>query len=232
VPRTVDVLDAARMTAATSRETAFRVSEYFGDAGPFSYGRVRSLTPVLLAGTMPYAVAVAGLHKIQFDLARKCNLDVAELVASCAQFRGRTFYKLKKAVYAIDRDFSLGIRPETVAVVNGVPHLIFLQPRKNATPWPYNASFVRRVLEEVYADYFEEFRLWLIDTEALEGEERELRLVDLQGIPAMSDREFTRRIASLRTAWRLHLSTPRPKRDRPSKPDDRQTGFGFGDDES
>lgn len=229
MPRTVDVLDAARMTAPTSRETTLRVSEYFGDAGPFSYGRVRALTPVLLAATMPYAVAVAGLEKIKFDLARKCNMDVAKLVASCEAFRGRTFYKLKKLLYSVDRDFALGVRPEAVAVVNGIPNLIFLQPRKNATPWPYSAAFMRRVLEEVYGDYFEEFRLWLVDTEALGGEGRDLKLVDLQTLDPMGDREFTRRIASLRKAWRLHLTEPRGRKDRPGKQDDRQSGFDFED---
>lgn len=229
MPRTVDVLDAARMTAATSRETTLRVSQYFGDAGPFSYGRVRTLTSVLLAGAMPYAIAIAGLEKIKFDLARKCNLDVAKLVASCGTFRERTFYKLKKLLYPVDRDFALGVRPETVAVVGGIPNLIFLQPRKNATPWPYSAAFMRRVLEEVYGDYFEEFRLWLIDTEALVGEDRELKLVDLQTVEPMADREFTRRIASLRKAWRLHLTEPRPRKDRPRKRDDRQPGFEFDD---
>lgn len=227
--RTVDVLDAARMTAATSRETTLRVSQYFGDAGPFSYGRVRTLTSVLLAGTMPYAIAVAGLEKIKFDLARKCNLDVAKLVAACSAFRNRTFYKLKKLLYPVDRDFALGVRPETVAVVNGIPNLVFLQPRKNATPWPYSAPFMRRVLEEVYGDYFEEFRLWLIDTEALKGDERELKLVDLQTVAPMADREFTRRIASLRKAWRLHLTEPRPRKDRPGRQDDRQSDFDFDD---
>jgi hypothetical protein len=230
VPRKVDVLDAARMTASTTRETTLRVSQYFGDVGPFSYGKVRRLTSVLLAGVMPYATATAGLTKIKFELARKCNLDVAELVASCAQFRGQTFYKLNRLIYSVDRDFAISVRPETVAVVDGVPHLIFLQPRKNATPWPYSVSFVRRLLEELYADYFEHFRIWLIDTEALEGDDRELRLVDLQSVPMMSDREFTRRIASLRNAWRLHLKEPRRRKDQPGKSDDRQADFGFDDD--
>lgn len=227
--RTVDLLDAARMTAPTSRETAHRVSRYFGDAGPFSYGKVRRLTSVLLEGTMPYAIAVAGLEKIEFPLARKCNLDVAELVASCDAFRGRTFYRLKRVLYSIDRDFALSIRPETVAVVDGVPNLIFVQPRKTATPWPYSIAFVRKVLDEVYADYFEEVRFWLIDTEALEGEDRELRLVDLQQVPAMTDAEFRRRIASLRAAWRLHLKEPSQKKDRPAKKDDRQRRFDLDD---
>jgi len=178
---------------------------------------------------MPYAIAVAGLRKIKFDLARKCNLDVAELLGSCTKFRGRTFYPLKKLLYPVDRDFALGVRPETVAVVDGIPHLIFLQPRKNATPWAYSASFMRRVLEEVYSDYFEEFRLWLVDTEALGGEDRDLRVVDLQLVPAMSEREFTRRIASLRKAWRLFLTGPRSKKDRRDRPDDRQSDFEFED---
>jgi hypothetical protein len=227
--RNVDLLDAARMTAPTTRETALRVSQYFGDAGPFSYGNVRRLTPVLLEGAMPYSVVTAGLQRIKFDLARKCNLDVAELVAACTQFRGRTFYKLKKLLYAVDRDFSLSIRPETVAVVDGVPHLIFLQPRKTATPWAYSPSFMRRVLEEVYSDYFEAFHLWIIDTEALGDDDRELRVVDLQVVAPMAEREFTRRIASLRKAWRLHLTEPRPKKERPGQADDRQEDFGFDD---
>lgn len=231
MPRTVDVLDAARMTASSTRETAQRVSEYFGDAGPFSYGRVRSIIGVLLTGALPYEVAVEGLRRIKFDLARKCNLDVAALVVECDQFRGRKFYKLKRTLYPVDRDFLMGIRPEIVIVVDGVPNLVFLQPRKNATPWPYNIAFVRRVLEEVYQDYFEKFRLWLLDTEALEGEDRSLKLVDLQQVPHLSDREFTRRIDSLRTAWRMHLNTPRPKRqDRPGKTDDRQERFDFDPD--
>ena len=219
MPRTVDVLDAARMTAATSRETTLRVSQYFGDAGPFSYRRVRSLAGVLLEGVMPYDVAVAGLNKIEFDLARKCNLDVAALIAECTQFRGRTFYKLPKLTYTVDRDFAIGLRPEAVAVIDGVPHLIFVQPRKTATPWAYSVSFVRRVLEEVYADYFDEFRIWLIDTEALENQDRELKLVDLQSVAPTSDREFASRIASLRQAWRLHLLEPRARKERPAKDD-------------
>jgi len=217
------------MTATTSRETALRVSQYFGDAGPFSYGNVRKLTSVLLEGTLPYEVVVAGIKKIRFDLARKCNLDVAELVASCKHFREKTFYKLKKLIYSIDRDFALSVRPETVAVVDGVPNLIFLQPRKNATPWAYSAPFMRRVLEEVYGDYFDNFRLWLIDTEALEGEGRELELVDLQSVDQMADREFTRRVAALRKAWRLHLAHPRPRTDRPRRPDEEHPGFHFGE---
>jgi hypothetical protein len=43
----------------------------------------------------------------------------------------------------------------------------------------------------------------------------------------MSEREFTRRVASLRKAWRLHLTEPRPRKERPRKPDDRQADFGF-----
>ena len=170
------------------------------------------------------------MEKIKFDLARKCNLDVAKLVSACEAFRGRTFYRLERLLYSVDRDFALSLRPETVAVVDGIPHLIFLQPRKNATPWAYSAPFMRRVLEDVYSDYFEEFRIWLVDTEALEGEDRQLNLVDLQSISVMAEREFTRRIASLRKAWRLHLNNPRPPRDRPDRSDDRQTGFDFEND--
>lgn len=227
MPRTVDIIDAARMTAPTSRETTSRVSEYFSDAGPFSYGSVRKLTPVLLEGSMPLVVALGGLEKIKFDLARKCNIDVARLVSACVRFRGCTFYRLQKILYPIDRDFALGLRPETVAVVNGVPNLIFLQPRKNPTPWAYSPSFMRRVLEEVYIEYFEEFKLWIVDTEAVDGSVRGLNLVDLQAVPPMADREFTRRIASLRQAWRLHLTKPKQKRDKVHQIDDRQDGFGF-----
>lgn len=225
MPKIVNFMDAARMTAQTSRETASRVSQYFGDAGPFSYQRVRSLTAALLAGVMPYSVIVAGLEKIGFDLAKKSNLDVAKLLNTCANFRGRTFYRLKRAIYSVDRDFALGIRPEAVFVVDGIPHLLFLQPRKNPVPWAFNPAFMRRLLEEVYGDYFDEFRIWLIDTEAGEDGERSLKLVDLQGVAAMSDREFIRRIASLRTAWRLYLSTPRQKKDRRDKRDDSQGDF-------
>lgn len=228
----VDALDASRMTAPTSAETALRVSQYFGDAGPFSYQKVRRLTPVLLEGALPYEVAIAGLRKITFDLARKCNLDVAELIASCGTFRGRNFYPLKRVEYPIDRQFSVSLRPETVTSVDGIPNLIFLQPRKNATPWAYNAAFLRRLLEETYVpDYFEDARFWLVDTEADDEGDRVLDLVDLRAVAPMSDREFVRRIAALRAAWRLHLLHQVRKAPRPSKPDDRQDGFKFGGEE-
>jgi hypothetical protein len=173
-------------------------------------------------------VATAGLEKIKFDLARRCNLDVAKLIAECKKFEGRSFYKkFKKLLFAIDREFALGIKPEAVAVVDGVPNFVFLQPRKNATPWAYSVSFLRRVIEEALGDYVDDYRIWLLDTEALEGSEREMKLVDLQLVPAMSEGEFRRRIAALRQAWRLHLKDPSPKEKRPDSLDDRQTGFGF-----
>lgn len=224
----VDALDASRMTAATSSETALRVSQYFGDAGPFSYQKVRRLTPVLLEGSMPFDVAVAGIHRIGFDLARKCNLDVATLVAECEEFRHKSFYPLKRVIYPIDQKFGVSLRPETVCSVNKIPNMIFLQSRKNATPWSYNASFLRRLLEETYVpDYFERARFWLVDTEADSAGDRGLNLVDLQTVEPMSEREFVRRIASLRTAWRLHLLNQVKKPRRPSRPDDRQDGFDF-----
>lgn len=101
-----------------------------------------------------------------------------------------------------------------------------MQPRKNATPWAYNASFLRKLLEEAYIpDYFEQARFWLVDTEA-DDEGRKLQLIDLQTVAPMSDRDFRRRIAALRTAWRTYLTGDRPKRkDRP-KPED-QPGFEF-----
>jgi len=226
----VDALDASRMTAVTSGETALRVSQYFGDAGPFSYQKVRRLTAVLLEGSMPYEVATAGLRAISFELARKCNLDVAKLIAECEQFRAKNFYPLKRIEYPIDRQFSVSLRPETVASVEGTPNLIFLQPRKTATPWAYNVSFLRRILEETYVpDYFDSARFWLVDTEADEQGNRALNLVDLQAIAPMSDREFIRRIAALRNAWRLHLLHQNKKPPRPTKPDDRQSGFDFDD---
>lgn len=218
------------MTAPTSSETAHRVSRYFGEAGPFSYQKVRRLTPVLLEGSLPYDVAVAGLRKIKFDLARTCNLDVAALVAACPRFRGRNFYPLSRVLYSIDRQFAVSLRPETVCAVDGVPNLIFLQPRKNATPWAYNPSFLRRILEESYIpDYFEEARFWLVDTEADDEGDRELNLVDLQSAAPMADREFLRRIASLRAAWRLYLLNRTKEPRRPSKPDDRQEDLDFDD---
>lgn len=225
MPRIVNFMDAARMTAQTSRETALRVRQYFGDAGPFSYGKVRALTASLLGGELPFDVIIAGIEKVTFDLARKCNLDVAKLLNDCKEFRGKHFYRLKRVIYSVDRDFALGIRPETVAVVDGVPNLLFLQPRKNPVPWAFNPGFMRRLLEEVYADYFEDARFWLIDTEAADDGARELRLVDLQSVAAMSDREFRRRIASLRGAWRLHLKAPPARPGRKDRPDDRQKGF-------
>lgn len=229
MPRVVNFMDAARMTAQTSRETTLRVRKYFGDAGPFSYGRVRALTSALLAGDLPFRVLVAGIEKVAFDLARKCNLDVAELLFGCGQFRGRTFYRLKRVLYSIDRDFALGIRPEAVAVVDGVPNLIFLQPRKNPVPWAFNAPFMRRLLEDVYQDYFEESRFWLADAEANDDGKRELKLVDLHSVAPMSEREFIRRVASLRTAWRLHLKAPAPRDDRRDRPDDRQEDLFDGE---
>ncbi len=225
MPRTVNFMDAARMTAQTSRETALRVSQYFGDAGPFSYGSVKKLTAALLSGTLPYHVIVAGLEKVTFELAEKCNLEVAKILFSCEQFRGSTFYPLKRLTYSIDQDFALGIRPETVAVVNGVPNLLFVQARKHPVPWAFNASFMRRLLQEVYEDYFDAARFWLVDTEADSNGERSLKLVDLQSVAPMSEREFGRRIAALRNAWRLHLTSPRPRKDRRDGPDDRQPGF-------
>ena len=153
MPRVVNFMDAARMTANTTRETAFRVSSYFGEAGPFSYGKVRALTGRLLSGDLPFHVLTAGIEKVAFELSRKCNLDVARLLYSCKAFRGRPSYQIKRISYSIDRDFALGIRPETVVVVDGVPNLIFLQPRKNPVPWAFNAPFMRRLLEEVFGDY-------------------------------------------------------------------------------
>jgi hypothetical protein len=217
------------MTAGTSSETTRRVSTYFDAGGPFSYGKVRKIMPVLLAGTMPYAVAVAGLEKIKFKLARTCNTDVAKLIWECEAFRGKHFYPLEEVLYAVDREFAISLRPETVFVVDGVPNLVFLQPRKHPTLWAYNSSFMRRILEEAYIpDYYETARFWLLDTEANDDGDREMNLVDLQTVPKMSDREFIRRMASLRAAWRLYLRSPRPKRDRPDGKDDgRQTDFGF-----
>lgn len=226
----VNALDASRMTAPTSRETTSRVSQYFGDAGPFSYQKVRKLTPVLLSGAIDYGIATAGIQKIRFDLARNQNLDVAKLVSECDRFRGKDFYALSRIFYTIDRQFSVSMRPETVVSIDGVPNLIFLQPRKNPTPWAYNPRFLRRILDEAYIpDYYEIARYWLVDTEADENGNRHLKLVDLQAVTPMDDREFNRRIASLRGAWRLHLAR-RPKSPRkPGKPDDRQQDLGFGD---
>lgn len=227
----VDALDASRMTARTSGETALRVSQYFGDAGPFSYQKVRRLTPVLLKGELPYRVAISGIEKIKFELARNCNMDVAKLVADCDNFRNREFYPLKKVLYAVDRQFAISLRPETVCSVDREPNLIFLQPRKNATPWAYNASFLRRILEEAYIpDYFERAKFWLVDTEADDEGDRQLNLVDLQNVAPMNEREFLRRIASLRAAWRLHLLNRTPKDKRPDTPDDRQQDFDFRED--
>ena len=225
MPKTVNVMDAARMTAPRSNETASRVRSYFGDAGPFSYAKVRALTAPLLAGELPFGVVTAGIEKVKFDLARKCNLDVAKLLAVRTEFHGRTFYQLKQLTYRIDKDFSVGIRPETVAVVDGVPNLIFLQARKTPTPWALNVRFMKRVLSEVYEDYFDQAKFWMVDTEAPVGGDRQCKLIDLSSEDAMVDREFRRRIASLRMAWRLHLLTPDKKAPRPNQPDDRQRGF-------
>lgn len=216
--KTVDALDAARMSAITSIETANRVKEYFGDMGPFSYQKVRKVTPELLRGELSYAAIVAGIEKVRFDLARNCNLDVAKLVSQRTEFRGRNFYPIKKVIYSIDQKFSISLKPETVAVVDGIPNLIFLQPRKNATPWAYDRSFLRRLMEEAYADYFENAKFWIVDTEANADGIRQCELIDLQSIPIMSERQFIRRIASLRAAWRLYLSQDTRKAPRPKKP--------------
>lgn len=224
----VDILDASRMSAITSGETSKRVSEYFGDGGPFGYGFVRKLTPVLLSGNVPFDVATLGIVRIKFKLARDCNLDVARLVAECDRFRSCHFYPLNEIVYPIDQKFEISLKPETVAVVNSVPNLIFLQPRKHPTLWAYNAAFIRRVLEDSYIPaYFESARFWLLDTEALAGGVREMNLVDLQAVAPMSDREFARRVASLRAAWRLYLTAPRSKRPRRENNETGQTDFDF-----
>lgn len=226
-PKIVNIMDASRMTASTSIETANRVGQYFGDAGPFSYGKVRALTPHLLAAALPFEVLTAGIASVKFDLARKCNMDVAHLLAEVTEFRGCHFYNIKRLPFSIDKDFAIGIRPETVAVVNGVPNLIFLQPRKTPTPWPLNLRFKKRVLDEVFVDYFDEAKFWLVDTEAPPGGERDCALVALESVEAMSDQEFTRRISALRQAWRIHLSGERPKKRAPDKKDDRQPDLGF-----
>ena len=216
------------MTAVTSGETTRRVSAYFGDGGPFSYQKVRKLVPALLAGSLPYDVLTAGLAQIKFDIAKISNTKVAELVWKCEYFRNKHFYPLDEILYAVDREFSISLKPETVAVVNGIPNLIFLQPRKFPTLWSYDASFIRKVLEDAYLpDYYETARFWIIDTEANDKGERELNLVNLQDVEPMNDREFLRRMASLRAAWRLYLRSPSPKKDRPTNPYDRQTGFDF-----
>lgn len=227
MPKVVNIMDAARMTATTSLETVNRVGKYFGDAGPFSYGKVRALTRHLLAAEVPFEVLTAGIAQVKFDLARKCNLDVAKLMSERTEFRGCHFYGLNRLTYSVDKDFKIGVRPETVAVVNGVPNLIFLQPRKTPTPWPLNLRFKKRILDEVYADYFDEARYWLLDTEAPEGKERECKLVSLNEIEAMSDHEFTRRVSALRQAWRIHLGGHSPKPRKPTKDDGRQPGLDF-----
>lgn len=124
--RRVGLLDASRMSAMTSGETTRRVSRYFGDGGPFGYGSARRVTPVLLAGHMPFDVVTLGISRIKFKLARDCNLDVAKLVSECETFRGRQFYPLNEIIYPIDQHFVISLRPETVAVVDGIPNLIFL----------------------------------------------------------------------------------------------------------
>jgi hypothetical protein len=229
--KTVDALDAARMTASTSLETANRVKKYFGDAGPFSYQKVRKLIPELLRAALPYEVTVAGLKKITFQLARDCNLDVAKLVSERVEFRSKTFYPLKSKVhYSVDQKFSISLKPETVVVVDGIPNLIFLQPRKNATPWAYDASFLRTLLDEVFADYFEQARFWIVDTEADSEGNRDCRLIDLQSVAPMPERQFMRRIAALRAAWRLYLSSDIQKSPRPSRPNTDQRDLFDKDD--
>lgn len=221
-------MDAARMTASRTGETASRVRSYFGEAGPFSYSKVKAVIAPLLSGEIPYTVATAGIAATKFAIARKCNLDVAALIASRKEFRGKTFYKLKRINYTVDKDFAIGIRPETVAVVDGVPNLIFLQARKNPVPWALDISFMKRVLREIYEDYFDEARFWLIDTEADESGKRHCALIDLDKVDAMDEREFRRRIASLRQAWRLHLSAPSARQPpKPKAPDDRQGDLGL-----
>lgn len=219
------------MTAPSLRETTSRVSQYFGDAGPFSYTKVRKITPALLEGRISFAVATAGLKEIKFDLARTCNMDVAKVVAQCTEFRGRTFYPLDRVLYPVDREFAISLVPETVAVVNGIPNLIFLQPRKHPTLWAYNAPFMKRVLKDAYIpNYYDECRFWLLDTEYQDKEEdRALRLIDLESVAEMDEREFLRRAASLRAAWRLYLrhEPERPKRS--PRPDTDQGDFGFDD---
>lgn len=216
------------MTATTSRETASRVHKYFGDGGPFSYNMVRKLTPILLAGAVPFDVATLGIKRVKFTLARKCNMDVAQLISECEHFRGRSFYPLDEVIYAIDTEFVISLKPETVFVVDGVPHLIFLQPRKHPTLWAYNASFMRRILEERYIpDYYEVARFWLLDTEALDDDDRTLNLVDLQEVPPMNDREFRRRISSLRAAWKLYLSSPSRTERAPKRQDIGQLDMEF-----
>lgn len=216
------------MTATTSGETARRVSEYFGDGGPFSYQKVRKLVPALLSGNLPYPIITAGLSKIKLKVARDANTQVAEIAYRCTTFRGRHFYPLDEILYAVDKEFAISLRPETVAVVDGIPNLIFLQPRKYPTLWAYNASFIRRVLEEAYIpDYYDIAAFWLVDAQADDDGNRELKLIDLRTVEPMNDREFLRRMASLRAAWRLHLRTPKPQKDKPSRIDDRQAGFEF-----
>lgn len=212
----------------TSRETTLRVSMYFGNGGPFSYQKVRKLTPALLAGELPYSVITAGLAKIKLKVARDSNSQVASIIWQCTTFRGKHFYPLDEILYAVDREFAISLRPETVVVVDGVPNLIFLQPRKHPTLWAYNASFVRRVLEEAYIpDYYEVARFWLVDAQANEEGNRHLNLVDLRAIEPMHDREFLRRMASLRAAWRLYLRAPKLKKDQRNRDDGLQTNFGF-----
>jgi hypothetical protein len=133
-------------------------------------------------------------------------------------------------MFSVDQKFAISLKPETVAVVDDIPNLIFVQCRKNPTPWAYNPSFLRTLIEDAYADYFAVARYWLIDTEADDGGERGCKLIDLQSVARMEERQFIRRIASLRNAWRLYLSSGISKRPRSEKRDDDQPGLDFGDD--
>ena len=136
-------------------------------------------------------------------------------------------YPIDEVIFPVDKEFQLSLKPEAVAVIDGVPCLIFLQPSKNPVPWAINERFVKAVLVRRYIpDYFDTANFILLDLQAVNGK-RQCRVVDLANVPDMSDHEFARRILGLREAWRLHLRSPQPPKLKKKKYDDRQTDFGF-----
>ncbi|MFN3231447.1 MAG: hypothetical protein ACE363_04730 [Alphaproteobacteria bacterium] len=222
--------DIARIVRADGSTRLDDLVKYY-ELGPgkFNYNPSRAAGRKLVAGTVPYSVAVAGCYKTGSPAGWHQNADVVRLIWKWAEHKDCMAFRIAPSPLKLRPGLAVQVRPDFYYVESGVARIVWIQPRLRFNPSKDQINIIASAISHAFLnDDFSEAEIEILDFSA-PSESNERRLISY----SMSDLTISepRLIAVLQSFVEVFDALvasgyERPTREkRPQAPDPRQPGL-------
>lgn len=217
----IPIHDCVRINAPDRLRAAENILDYARTRGAFNYQGCRGSVKEAFPRKLPLEVAVQGCFHKGSPIGFEHNAEAFRTVWPWIERHNARTHLLSEKFYPISADLCVPVKLDFFFVHQGVPNVVWLQPRKRFIPSSSGLQIVGHVISSVAADEFRDFEISLVSAGASpETSSRRLEVLTRSDFVPISTQELKDFFGFFADAFRLvqaEYAAEKARRTRPDK---------------